>query len=201
MLDLSLENQTELLVRVAQGDEMAFRRLFDHYWDRVYLVAFTLTKSPESSKEMAQDIFLKIWLKREQLTGILQFESWLFITSRNHILNQLRKKSYDNEFILQLEAHFSGVSVTPEQELLLKETSELVARAVLQMPQRQREVYTLSRKEGLDTAAIGRRLGISRLTVKSHLTKALQHIRQYIHPFPDKFFFFLLILPPYFMCL
>ncbi|MBS1665583.1 MAG: RNA polymerase sigma-70 factor [Bacteroidetes bacterium] len=198
---MSLENQTELLSRIAEGDEKAFRRLFDHYWDRVYLVAFTLTKSAELSKEMAQDIFLKIWQKREQLPGVLQFESWLFITARNHILNQLRKKSHDKEFTDHLEAHFSGSSVTPEQELLLKETQQLVAMAIRQMPQRQREVYTLSRKEGLDTAAIGRRLGISRLTVKSHLTKALQHIREYILPSPDKFFLFLLILPPYFMCL
>ncbi|HEY6900968.1 MAG TPA: RNA polymerase sigma-70 factor [Puia sp.] len=198
---MSLENETELLSGIAQGDEKAFRRLFDHYWDRVYLVAFTLTKSPELSKEMAQDVFLKLWLKREQLTAVLQFESWLFITTRNHILNQLRKKSRDREFTAYLEAHFSGSSITPEQEFLLKETRLLIARAVQQMPQRQREVYTLSRKEGLDTAAIGRRLGISRLTVKSHLTKALQYIRQHVRPFPDKFFLFLLLLPPSFMCL
>ena len=77
--------------------------------------------------------------------------------------------------------------------MLLKETNHLINKAIEQLPARQREVYQLSRNEGLDVNTIARQLGISKLTVKSHLTKALQFIRHYLQPFPDKLLLFFFI--------
>ena len=193
MLVTSSDNEIELLSQVAKGDEIAFRQLFNHYWGKIYSVAFTLTKSAELSEEIVQDVFLKIWLKKEQLPAIVKFESYLFIVARNHILNQLRKKTCDQHFAAHLEKHFSATASSPEQEMMLKETSQLINKALEQLPARQREVYRLSRNDGLDVNTIARQLGISKLTVKSHLTKALQFIRHYLQPFPDKFLFFFLI--------
>jgi RNA polymerase sigma-70 factor (ECF subfamily) len=193
MLVKSLDNEIELLSRVAKGDEKAFRLLFSHYWGKIYSVAFTLTKSAELAEEIVQDVFLKIWLKKEQLPSIAKFESYLFIAARNHILNQLRKRTYDQHFAEHLEKHFSASAVSPEQEMLLKETNQLIHKALGQLPARQREVYELSRNQGLDTVTIARQLGISKLTVKSHMTKALQFIRHYLQPFPDKLLLLLFI--------
>jgi len=193
MLVTSLDNEIELLSHVAEGDEKAFRRLFDHYWGKIYSVAFTLTKSAALSEEIVQDVFLKIWFKKEQLPAIVKFESYLFIVARNYILNQLRKKTYDQHFTEHLEKHFSATASSPEQEMLLKETNHLINKAIEQLPARQREVYQLSRNEGLDVNTIARQLGISKLTVKSHLTKALQFIRHYLQPFPDKLLLFFFI--------
>ena len=175
----SLEYENELLSLVAEGNEKAFRRIFDHYWHNIYAVALTLTKSAVVSEEIVQDVFLKIWLKRGELASIIKFDAYLFIIARNHIYNELRKKTLEQPFRDNLEEYFAD-SGLPEQELLMKETKELVHNAVQQLPGQKRTVFELSRNAGLDYTNIAEKLGISKLTVKSHMTKALQYIRHYL---------------------
>ncbi|WP_336725891.1 RNA polymerase sigma factor [Paraflavisolibacter sp. H34] len=184
----------EWILQVAEGNEAAFRQLFDHYWDHIYSVAFALTKSSPLAEEIVQDVFLKIWIRREQLPAIDKFDGYLFMVARNHIYNELRKKTAEQPFVDHLEQYFLETSALPEQQLLLKETKQLILKAVAQLPAQQRAVYELSRNEGLDHARIAEKLGISKLTVKSHMTKALQAIRQYLEKHTDGLLFLLCML-------
>ncbi len=177
----ALDNENELLLLVAEGDERAFRQLFDHYWNKIYSVTLTLTKSAALSEEIVQDVFLKIWLKREQLPSVEKFDAFLFTVARNHIYNELRRKTMEQPFVEHLEQHFLESSALPEQVMLVKETKLLIDKAVQQLPEQQRAVFELSRNEGLDYNAIAEQLGISRSTVKNHMTKALQFLRQYLN--------------------
>lgn len=174
----TLHNERELLLAMAKGDEKAFRQLFNHYWPHIYSVAFAFTKSIVLSEEIVQDVFLKVWLKRELLTPVKNFKGYLFTVARNHIYNELRKKSCEQAFAEYLEEYFIEISSLPEQQLFLKETQSLVDEAVAHLPVQQRTVYELSRKDGLDHSQIADKLGISKLTVKSHMNKALHVIRQ-----------------------
>ena len=188
-----LDNENLLLLEIAEGNEKAFRRLFDHYWNKIYSVAFALTKSSILSEEIVQDVFLKIWLKREQLPSVQKFDGFLFTVARNHIYNVLGKKITELPFVEQLEQCFSETSALPEQELLLKETQQLIDKAVEQLPAQQRAVFELSRNHGLDYANIAEKLGISKLTVKSHMNKALHTIRQYLQAHTDGLAFSVII--------
>lgn len=188
-----LDNENLLLLETAEGNEKAFRCLFDHYWRKIYSVAFVLTKSSILSEEIVQDVFLKIWLKREQLPSIQKFDSFLFTIARNHIYNMLRNKTTELPFIEQLEQCFVETSGLPEQELFLKETKQMIMKAVEQLPPQQRTVFELSRNDGLDHAKIAERLAISKLTVKSHMTKALQSIRTYLQGHQDGLLLVLII--------
>jgi len=176
-----LNNENDLLLLVAKGDQKAFRVLFDNYWDNVYSVALALTKSTVLSEEIVQDVFIKIWSKREQLLSVEKFDSFLFIIARNHIYNQLRKKTLEQPFVEHLEQYFLECSALPEQQMLLKETQQLINKAVEQLPNQQRSVFELSRNNGLNYSQIAEKLGISKFTVKTHMTKALQAIRQYLN--------------------
>jgi len=175
-----LHTENLLLLEIAEGNEKAFRCLFEHYWSKIYSVAFALTKSSTLSEEIVQDVFLKIWLKRKQLPSVEKFDGFLFTVARNHIYNVLRKKITELPFIEHLEQCFFETSALPEQELLLKETRQLIDKAVEQLPAQQRAVFELSRNQGLDYAKIAEKLEISKLTVKSHMNKALHTIRQYL---------------------
>ena len=180
MLALSATNENELIDGVLHGDEKAFRQLFDHYWSSIFSVAFSLTRSTVLSEEIVQDVFLKIWLKREQLATVNNFRGYLFAIAKNHIYNELRKKTYEQPFVDYLEQQFVETSALPEQNVLVAETRQLVYKALDKLPRQQRVVFELSRNNGLDHQKIAEKLGISRLTVKSHMTKALQTIRQFI---------------------
>ena len=176
----AINNEEILLAQVAEGNEKAFRQLFDYYWQNVYGVAFAMTKSSVISEEIVQEVFLKIWLKRDKLGAVHKFDGYLFMVARNHIYNVLRQKTAEQPFAEHLEEHFLETSALPEEQMMLKETKQLINLAVQQLSPQQRAVFELSRNEGFDHEKIAKKLGISRLTVKSHMTKALQSIRQYL---------------------
>ncbi len=170
--------ESEILQQVAVGDESAFRALFDEHWQNIYGVAYMLTKSVPMAEDMVQDIFLKIWMKKEQLPSIENFRNYLFIVARNHIFNELKKRSTDILFTDQLLDYFNDNKETPEKKLLQKEASHLIQQAIDRLPQQQKMVYRLSREEGLSRNEIAERLDLSPNTVRNHLAKALEMIRQ-----------------------
>ena len=180
-------NEDQLILQIAEGNENAFRQFFNHYYNRIFSVAFAFTKSAELAEEMVQDVFLKIWLKREGLPQVKKIEAYLFITARNHLYNELRKKIHDVTFVECVGEYFTESALSPENQLLYKDSLRLVNTAVEKLPLQQRAVFELSRNEGLNHDKIAQQLGISKLTVKSHLTKALQFIRQYLLRHSDTF--------------
>lgn len=173
-------DESTLLLKVVNGDEAAFRRLFEEHWDNIYGVAFAFTKSAVIAEEMVQDVFVKIWINRQCLSGIKKFSDYLFIVARNHILSKLRKKIHEEPFSDHLKNYFREASNLPDQQLLCKEAEHLIGRAIERLPSQQRLIYCLSRQEGLNQEEIAVKLNISKNTVKSHMSKALLFIRNYL---------------------
>jgi len=173
-------DEISLLSAVAKGDESAFRQLFEQHWDNIYGVAFAFTKSPVIAEEMAQDVFVKIWLKREDLPQVKKFSDYLFIIARNHIFSALRKKLHEQPFSDHLLNYFQDTSNTPDSQLLFRETEQLLQKAIEQLSPQQHLIYCLSREQGLNQEEIAAKLDISKNTVKSHMSKALQFIRNYL---------------------
>jgi RNA polymerase sigma-70 factor (ECF subfamily) len=174
-------DESALLAAVAIGDEAAFRTLFEQHWDNIYGVAFAFTKSPVIAEEMVQDIFVKIWLNRDRLPQIKKFDDYLFIIARNHILTLLRKKINEQPFSEHLLEYFQERGNNPEDQLMCRETERLVQKAIELLPPQQHTIYCLSREQGLTQEEIATQLNISIHTVKSHMNRALQFIRNYLH--------------------
>lgn len=175
-----LYNESDLLAEVARGNENAFKVLFDRYWDKIFSVAFVLTKSVVLAEEIVQDVFLKIWLNRLKLPEIENFEGYLFIIGRNHIFNELRNKTENLAFSDDLLQFFQEASLQPEQQFIIKESEQLVMEAADHLPAQQKKIFLLSRKAGLTHEEIAKMLGLSRLTVKTHIHLALKFIRGFI---------------------
>ena len=175
-----IHNESDLLRQIAAGDEQAFARLFQHYWDHLYGFALNAAKSAELAEEIVQDSFLIVWEQRATLPGLAKFSDWLFIVTRNKTYNLLRKKVNDPVFVEQLEGYFNLSGDSPERELLLKETRALIGRAATLLPPQQQLIFDLSRQQGQSLDEIAARTGLSKNTVKVHLAKALQTIRNYL---------------------
>jgi len=174
------DREAALLQQVAEGDHDAFRQLFDEYWDNIYGVAFTLTKSREMARDMVQEIFVKIWLVREELTAKDSFRNFLFIVARNHIFSELRKKSRQVHFSEHLQEYFNESPFHADHPTLYKESASLLQQAIDQLPEQQRLVYQLSREQGWNQEQIALHLQISKSTIKTHMSRALTAIRQYL---------------------
>jgi RNA polymerase sigma-70 factor (ECF subfamily) len=173
-------NEKELLYRLAGGNEMAFRELYDHYKNEVYSFAMGITRSIPLAEEIVQDSFIKLWQHREELPGIQKFESWFFTIVRNLCYSSLRKIALDRKTYSAHEQQPVQQVATAEDIIITRENRELVQAAINQLPDQQRRVYLLSQEAGKTYEEIAVELNISRNTVKEHLKRAKAAIKSYI---------------------
>ncbi len=172
-------NEQALLQLLAEGDQFAFTEIFDRYKDMVYGAAFQLLKSPTSAEEVVQDVFMKVWIKRQEFTSVHNLPAFLFKVTRNLILDRLKRMAYD----LAMQRHLSRnrtSSPASDQRTLDLEMQNIIREAIERLPTRQRFVYILAKELGYKSSQIAREMSISKLTVKKHLRLAMQFVRQYV---------------------
>jgi len=166
-----------LLPLVAGGCEQSFRKLYDQYAGRIYTMALCYLKSPVSAQDTVQEVFIKIWEKRNSLTGIDNFPAYLRVIARNQLINQLQKKIPPVTHDGLLEQAIPEDRNLPHKQFDYRELVSLSSQAVEQLPPRQQQIYRLSREDGLDHQQIARELSLSYDTVREHMSKALKNIR------------------------
>jgi RNA polymerase sigma-70 factor (ECF subfamily) len=172
-----IDEDNALLQRVALGDEKAFRFIFNKYHNRLGAHLFSITKSHELAQEVVQDIFLKIWVNRQQLTEVRNFKAYLYVMSKNHALNCLKQNVLEKTLTTGLEENedFQAEESTEENDHYM-----LIDEAIDHLPPQQRQVYLMSRHERLKYTEIATRLSLSRETVKKYLKIASESITSYI---------------------
>lgn len=188
----------DLFRLIALGDEAAFAELFRRYDRRIYPFVLKMIKNPLLAEEIAQEIFIKIWRYRETLHAIDQPASYILTIAARHTLDQIKKRLNENRMLQRFSAGLTSAHNDPEELLLLKDTEELIQRAVDRLPPQQRSVYLLSRRQGMSYDEIGRELHISPNTVRNHLVKALAAIRVWLEQ-QDQLPLFLLCFVPFLM--
>ena len=174
----SQADERALLLLVAEGNERAFRLLFDNHHQRLGAHIFHLTKSHEMAEEVVQDVFLKIWTNRGSLSEVQNFHAYLYVISKNHALNCLKKLARERIDMAELELH---------EHILLSEDSTddnsrylLIDEAIDQLPPQQQRVYLMSRHDRFKQSQIAEELNLSRETVKKYLKIASESITGYI---------------------
>jgi RNA polymerase sigma-70 factor (family 1) len=177
--------EKELLCKVASGDEHAFKQLFKSYWPQVYGTGLHLTRSPEQSKDLAQDIFLKLWDNRSKLQEVERIEAYLYTISRNHIIDYLRKKVFHIANIDFLINYFQDDTILEQEHLEYEELENAIHIAITTLPGKVQDVFKLSRFEGLTHEQIAARLNISVVSSKTYIVRALRHIRSHIMSLSD----------------
>lgn len=179
MFDVAHLKERELLIEVASGNEYAFRQLFMMYHQQLGVHMLRLTNTAELAEEVVQDVFLKIWLSRETLAGVDNFKAYLFVISKNHALNCLKKLAKERVLIQQLEDNNTESFITEPADTDLY--YNLLDEAIDQLPPQQQKVYLLNRHGRLKYAEIADQLELSRETVKKYLQIATVSITEYVH--------------------
>lgn len=177
----TLYTEKELLLRIADGDEAAFTTLFEQYRSPLFDYALRITKTVGIAEELVQDTFLKIWLYRDRLREVDHTASYLNRVMRNASIDWLRRLSLDRQLQKEIVATLPGGANTTIEDLDYGETSRLLQEAMTGLSTQQREVFLLSRQQGLSYAEIADHLNLSPNTVRNHLVKALKHLRDYLN--------------------
>ncbi len=148
------------------------------YWSRIYGYSLAYIKSVPQVEELTQDVFMDIWNNRKKLPSIENFANYLFIVTRNRVFKVLRKKL---EGIVDVNNIQLKEDIwLPGQQIELKEAYTLVLTGIEKMPPVRKRVFTMSRLEGKSYEQIGLELNLSRNTVKEHIVKALNFIRNHL---------------------
>lgn len=176
MRPLKHHREKELVLLLRQGDKTAFDELYFRYVPRLMAFANKYLHNNEEAEEAVQEIFIRVWEKRKSLDEEKNFKSYLFQSIKNYFLNLIR----DRKSTIQLseipeEMHSSSEDIldTISYEELERSALALIAS----LPKVQREVFTLSRMEGLSNPEIALRLNLSKRTVEHHLYLSVKYLK------------------------
>ncbi len=188
-------NEKELLSRIAKGDEAAFEELFTFYRPRLYTAAFRTVRDVERARDIYQDIFLRVWLKRTTLSTMENFPGWLFTVARNVIYSSLKQSGRNKvgtlDFLIEMAPDPAN---NPAKALQEKEIQKVYMEAINRLSAKQRETYNLIKGEGLSRMEAAARMNLSPETIKWHLDQATRSIRAYCIKHLDFTLFFTLII-------
>ncbi len=165
-----------ILSSLREGDVSAFNTIYDHYGKRVYYFSLSYLKSEQDAEEIVQEVFLKIWKGRAELTKSDTLEAYIFIIARNGILNFIRKQNHEKVF-LKYKNLFPDRSLLVDEEVYFNELQNHYDQAVEKLSPRKREVYRLSREMNLSNKEIAGQMNLSVKTVENQMTAAIAEIK------------------------
>lgn len=175
-----LHNEHALLANMAAADGKAFATIVHHYYPLLLPFVTSITKSKQVAEEIVQEVFLRLWQHRHEHTRIYHLKSWLFTIASNLSLTYLRRKATEGRLLALLKDQQPDHALDTEEQVYWKESGLLIRQAVSQLPPQQQRIYQLSRHDGLSHQEIAAQLHLSPNTVKNHLVKALQSIREFM---------------------
>ena len=164
------------VARVAEGDAVALRDLYDRYGRVVYSFAYRLTHDATLSEECVQDVFVALWRRAGDFDPTrAKLTTWLFVVARNRAIELGRQKARRPELRDDLEP--VGSSPDPADLIAVADESQRVAEAMAELPEEQLAVLRLSYFDGLSHSEIAEVIGIPLGTVKGRMRLALERLR------------------------
>jgi RNA polymerase sigma-70 factor (ECF subfamily) len=168
----------ELFERIRAGDSDAFDAVFRAHYASLVGTAERMLRRRDVAEEIVQDVLLELWRRRETLVVDDSLRGYLFRATRNRSLNHLRHGAIERRAEPELIADHEDVAHGAPGALVEEEIDVAVKRAVAELPPRCREVFELSRVQGLRYSEIATTLGISVKTVEAQMGKALRILRE-----------------------
>lgn len=173
--------EEQIIEGVKEGDDSAFRHLYDIYYHRLFCIARQYLQDEFLAETIVSDVFFHLWETRKTLDIRISLNAYLIRMVRNFSLNYLQKNYVEKEVSLNgidLSSHLLFLSEDyPLGRLMEKELIEKVHEEINRLPKETRQVFILSRLEELKHEEIATQLGVSINTVKYHIKQALSILR------------------------
>lgn len=169
------------LEALRDGDHKSFEAVFIAYYNKTKTFINGYIKSESDAEELAQDMFVNLWINRKAINPSKSFNSYLHAIARNSAINFLRHKYVEAAYIGSIQ--YDENNPSSEEELIAKELGLLIDDIVEKMPPQRKQIYILSKNKGLSNTEIAKKLHTTKGTVESQLSLALKEIRNAISLF------------------
>jgi RNA polymerase sigma-70 factor, ECF subfamily len=164
------------------GDRAVFEQIFRTYYPELCGFSLRYLVDPMVAEEVIQDLFCKLWQRKHELVITVSLKSYLYRAAVNHSLNHIRHNEMQRrhfEYVgFEVDEMDGGIHHESDGEL-----DGLVQKALLELPEKRREIFEMSRFEGLKYHEIADRLGINIKTVETQMTRALDFLRHRLKEF------------------
>lgn len=167
----------KLIENIRQGDSSSFDELFNRYWEVLFAAAYSRLNNKEEAKDCVQEVFLAVWEKREQMPIPDAVGGYLYISLKNRILNLFRSQKIKERYIHSQLSKEDESGQKVDELLEYKEFSRMIDDEIQGLPEKMREIFLLSRKQGLSIEEIAGQLSLSPQTVKNQISSALKRLR------------------------
>jgi RNA polymerase sigma-70 factor (ECF subfamily) len=186
---LTDEGLVDVLQRIANNDQMAFREIYHHFHKRLFYFAFAIVKTKEAAEEVVEDVFIKIWNHKENAADIRNLKIYLYTATKNTSLNYLSKKAKESitEAFDNIDINISEQGINPEQVMITEEIYKNIQKAVEQLPPRCKMIFKLIREDGLKYKEVSEILNISVNTIDAQMAIAVKRIGEAVKKHFEKF--------------
>ena len=163
-----------LLLNVERGCKQSFNVLYEKYWETAFNNAYKRLKDSDQAKDIVQEIFVSIWLKREN--HIDNLPAYLNIAVRNRVFKLVEKQKKTSPF-LQILHDLPTARIQTEEGILRNEFNKGYEDLLSTLPVKRQKIFRLRFHDDLTTKAIAGKLGLSRKTVQNQIGKAVEQLR------------------------
>jgi RNA polymerase sigma-70 factor (family 1) len=189
-----IPEEATLVRAAADGDQVAYGRLYSFYYPQLYSSIVFMAQSHEDAQEIIHETFLKIWKAKETLLLIKSFEDYAYTLAKNLLFNQLKRKKIGQRVIQFLsDQSIKNAGPSPDQEYLYKQYYQTAIHAINQLSEQKRRIFLLRTQEGMSLAEIAAEMGISVSAVKKHLYAAFESVKEALRQNTGDVLLFLLL--------
>ena len=173
-----MSNEDFILIEsLKRGESFAFERLFTRYAQKLFAFALSYLKNEDDAEEVVQEVFLKVWDRRQELRTDTSFQSYVFTIAFNSIRKTFNKRARENQFkpdiVDQLDAEDSAVDFEHNHQLILDKLEQYIN----ELPERRKLIFLLRKKHGKSLKEIADELDISVKTVENQITEAMRFLK------------------------
>lgn len=166
----------ELLLMIAGDDEQAFVTLYQRYWKKMLIKAYSLLNSHELAEEVVQDAFINIWKRRHTLVLKNSFATYISAVVKYEVMSKIAQRPNQPLYLDDLSMA-PAQDISTQQWLDFDDLYTKMQHTIYNLPDKCQLVFRLSREEGLTARQISETLQISPKTVEAHISKALKVLR------------------------
>lgn len=177
MAEYDSMNDLELVNLIRCGNKHAFAKIYERYFELLYLHAYHRLRDKDEAKDLVQELFSHLWSHRESLIPASNFSNYLYTSLRNRVLNILAHKCVEDKFLLSLQHADSNTEAITDHLARERQLAMIIEKEIQSLPPRMRQVFEMSRKANLSYKEIAARLELSEQSVRSHVKGALRLLR------------------------
>lgn len=159
-----------------------FEKIYHLYFKKIFGICYNKTRDKDLAQDMAQNIFLSLWKRKDSLVLKVPIEHYLVGSAKLEVMSYYRTKANRSEKFTQTPK-VAEVDNTTENQIIYNELENAINKAIDKLPKKGKKVFKLSREQGMTNKEIAEKLNISEKGVEYHISKSLSFLRKYLEAY------------------